>query len=400
MKFLIFALAIIFSSCGSFHDSESQDATTPHANIPDASNSGPATLPQEPLKEFPKFIFEETGDEIGAELIDLQQLPDGRWLVASRAGDFFLLSESFQIIDTAFLTGVDLANDFGLQNIEVAPDFGTSGDIFVYYTPGFPDPSPPCDGVRCARLDKVELDLTIGIEIAGRSKVLDVPAVGTHIAHYGGGMAFLGEDLYLATGDGGSSVLVPNDPQADDSLLGKLLRILPSGAVEIYAKGLRNPFTMTAGNGGLLIANVGAKAYEEINFAEGPGLNFGWPLNEGPSDLPGITGPIHGYPFADDAFIAQDPQGEPNPAKTVIAGIFYQGPGYGGALERSLLYNEFFAGWVRALQFDFSGGIVADRHVAHFSWITAMKAGTDGNIYAVSLYGSTRVLKLKLITTE
>lgn len=253
--------------------------------------------PEAPGEEFPKFIFEEVSDGVGSELIDLQQLPDGRWLVASRAGELFLLTEELRVIDDARIDGVDVANDFGLQNIELSPDFSNTGEVYVYFTPGFPDPSPPCDVRRCARLEKMELELGAEIQIRLREKVLDVPGVTTQIGHYGGGMAFLGKDLFLATGDGGTSLIAPGDPQDDGSLLGKLLRLGPSGSVEVYAKGLRNPFTMTTGAGGFFIANVGAKTFEEINYAKQPGLNFGWPWNEGPPTPPASPAPSTDMPF-------------------------------------------------------------------------------------------------------
>jgi len=390
LKFLFFVWGIFASACG--------QQIAGFEDPPDFNSEAEADAEAEseaPGEEFPKFIFEEAGEVVGSELIDLQQLPDGRWLVASRAGELFLLTEELLVIDEARIDGVDVANDFGLQNIELSPDFSNTGEVYVYFTPGFPDPSPPCDVRRCARLEKLELELGAEIEIRRREKVLDVPGVTTQIGHYGGGMAFLGKDLFLATGDGGTSLIAPGDPQDDGSLLGKLLRLDPSGSVEVYAKGLRNPFTMTGGNGGLFIANVGAKTFEEINFTKQAGLNFGWPWNEGPTDAPGITGPIHGYAFQDTSFIDQDPEGEPVDAKTVIAGVFYQGPAYRGALNHSLLYGEFFAGWVRALQFDLSGEIVHDRHVAHFTGITAMKVGKDGAVYAVSLFGSPHILRLR-----
>lgn len=390
IKFLFFVGAVFAAACG--------HQTAGFVDPPDFDSEAEADAeaePEAPGKEFPKFIFEEAGDWLGPELIDLQQLPDGRWLVASRAGELFLLTEDFRVLDDARIDGLDAANDSGLQNIEIAPDFADSGEVYVYFTPGLPDPSPPCDVLRCARLEKLELELGAEIEIERREKVLDVPGVTAQIGHYGGAMAFLGKDLFLATGDGGTSLIAPGDPQDDGSPLGKLLRLGPSGNVEVYAKGLRNPFTMTAGNGGLFIANVGAKTFEEINFAKRPGLNFGWPWNEGPTDAPGITGPIHGYAFQDTSFIDQDPEGMPVDPKTVIAGVFYQGQAYDGALDRSLLYGEFFAGWVRALQFDLSGEIANDRHLAHFTGITAMKAGRDGAVYAVSLFGSPRILRLR-----
>jgi hypothetical protein len=108
-------------------------------------------------------------------------------------------------------------------------------------------------------------------------------------------------------------------------LLGKLLRINPTptgpqpytipadnpyvnggGRPEIWAYGLRNPwkFAFDAGDGALLIGDVGQGAWEEIDrVAAGtrPPLNFGWPKREGKhkyrsDDASGTVEPILEYP--------------------------------------------------------------------------------------------------------
>ena len=79
--------------------------------------------------------------------------------------------------------------------------------------------------------------------------------------HNGGQLQFLGNLLFLGTGDGGSGGDPPDNAQNKDVLLGKLLRIDPRasggepysvpadnpfvgkpGRDEIYSYGLRNPF--------------------------------------------------------------------------------------------------------------------------------------------------------------
>jgi hypothetical protein len=153
--------------------------------------------------------------------------------------------------------------------------------------------------------------------------------------HKGGSLRF-GPDghLYLGTGDGGGA----DDPdcvsQNLNSLLGKILRLdvrsldstgsytIPpqnpfvgqAGARgEIFALGLRNPwrFGFDSHSGGLLIADVGEAAREEVSWLHlGPGgTNFGWPQMEGtlcngnascPPATPGcwspaLRPPVHEY---------------------------------------------------------------------------------------------------------
>lgn len=69
--------------------------------------------------------------------------------------------------------------------------------------------------------------------------------------HNGGQMQFLGDLLYLGTGDGGSGGDPPNNAQNRESLLGKLLRIdpRPSGG-RPYSIPASNPFVGKPDPGG------------------------------------------------------------------------------------------------------------------------------------------------------
>src|SRR6185436_4799294 len=175
--------------------------------------------------------------------------------------------------------------------------------------------------------------------LIGENKKTGIPIL--HQSHSGGQMVF-GRDgsLLVATGDGASYQIfdcgdtalagytymmqalqdtIIRDKenvgsfrcQLIDCLNGKILRIDPatgnglpsnpyydaanprSAKSRVWDLGLRNPFRMsirpgtgstdmTAGNPGVLfIGDVGMEAYEDLNVATGPGLNFGWPLFEG-----------------------------------------------------------------------------------------------------------------------
>jgi PKD repeat protein len=92
-----------------------------------------------------------------------------------------------------------------------------------------------------------------------------------------------------ATGDG-----VPGNPFFDP-------QAPRSAQSRVWALGLRNPFRMTLrpGTGSLdpadgdpgvfYIGDVGGGQWEEINVADGPGMNFGWPLYEGMDLHPGFS---------------------------------------------------------------------------------------------------------------
>src|SRR5205807_4674975 len=123
-----------------------------------------------------------------------------------------------------------------------------------------------------------------------------------------GGQLQFGPDgfLWMATGDGGGSGDQPGNAQNDASMLGKLIRLDPSpgGSVQVWAKGLRNPwrFSFDATTGDLYIGDVGQNSREEVDMrpaGSGPGANFGWNACEGdlayPSGDPCPSNPVPGY---------------------------------------------------------------------------------------------------------
>ena len=121
--------------------------------------------------------------------------------------------------------------------------------------------------------------------------------------HNGGMMAF-GADgmLYVALGDSGSANDPPDNAQNRDSLLGKVLRIDPTGTnagaygippdnpfvgvagtrPEIWALGFRNPwrFSFDRGSGQLWLGDVGQANREEVDVVVRGG-NFGWRVFKG-----------------------------------------------------------------------------------------------------------------------
>lgn len=112
--------------------------------------------------------------------------------------------------------------------------------------------------------------------------------------------------LYIGVGDGGYEGDPYDWAQSGESMFGKLLRIdvdcanppcIPPDNPfadpgppfdEIWAMGLRNPFRFSfdRANGDLYIADVGAAAWEEVNYQLGAsqgGENYGWRRMEGHS---------------------------------------------------------------------------------------------------------------------
>ena len=235
-------------------------------------------------------------------------------------------------------------------------------------------------------------------------KILEVshPVNGNH---NGGAIVFGPNDgyLYIALGDGGGG----NDPndngQNKNALLGKILRIdvngddfpadsgrnyaIPddnpfvgkSGADEVWAYGLRNPWRIAFDeNGDLYIADVGQSAREEIDFqpaASKGGENYGWDRAEGSlgNPPPGSVLPIFEYGR--------------NLGTVVTGGEVYRGEG--PALVGAYFFADFDSGRVWTLRNDKATErttqIVGPE--TPLESISSFGRDGNGNLYAVSLGG-------------
>lgn len=228
-------------------------------------------------------------------------------------------------LDIRDLVGYD-GGERGLLSIAFPPDYHSSGRLYVYYT----------DNNGDIRVDEFRRRGATRAARGSRRTVIEIPHP-VNANHNGGQLRFLGNLLYLGTGDGGSAGDPPNNAQNTDSLLGKLLRIDPRpsggrpysvpadnpfvgtpGRDEIYSYGLRNPFrfsfdTVTANQPRIAIADVGQNRFEELDYttvAAARGANFGWDAfegfapyteeNSGTHDPGGTTKPILAYSHSRD----------------------------------------------------------------------------------------------------
>ncbi|MGW6404614.1 PQQ-dependent sugar dehydrogenase [Streptomyces sp. NPDC055134] len=222
--------------------------------------------------------------------------------------------------------------------------------------------------------------------------------------HNGGDIKF-GPDgyLYVAFGDGGSG----GDPQGNgqrlDTLLGKLLRIDPSGGEpyavpadnpfvddpdakdEIWSYGLRNPwrFSFDSGTGDLLIGDVGQSDWEEIDWASADsegGENYGWASMEGTHPFRGGTEPANHVPPVHE----YDRNGL---GCSVTGGYVYRGNAIPD-LQGQYLYSDYCDGTVRGLTIE-NGKVTgqSDLGVNGGEVISFVQDG-DGELYVLDLGGS------------
>jgi glucose/arabinose dehydrogenase len=216
---------------------------------------------------------------------------------------------------------VSTSGEQGLLGLAFDPNYGTVGSagyrrFFVDYI----DAATQDSVVASYRANSTGLLADAG----SRVEVLRVDQPTGFTNHKAGWLGFKPGDannLYIATGDGGSSNDPSNNAQNRNSLLGKMLRVdinrddfadpnLNYGVPldnpyfgqagvrgEIFAYGLRNPWRNSFDrlSGDLWLGDVGQGALEEVDRiagTSGGGQNFGWRVREGTIATPGVGGPL------------------------------------------------------------------------------------------------------------
>jgi glucose/arabinose dehydrogenase len=291
-----------------------------------------------------------------------------RLFVVQRAGQI-LQVENGSITEFADLRSVVncCSGEQGLLSIALAPDFDTSGRLFVDYTGKEPEPEIHVAELRASGQTASASTLR---------NLLSIPHP-KQSNHYGGQLQFGPEGLlFISTGDGGGSNDQEHNAQNLSSLLGKILRIgiEPSGALAftvpsgnpfarnpnlneqlVFAYGLRNPyrFSFDRLSHDLVIGDVGQSAREEVDWAPaasglGAGADYGWNCREGrllgpPTPDPQCATPPPGG-FVEPAFDYPHVNG----AVAIIGGYVSRDPSL-PELNGRYVYGDFGNGAIRSL---------------------------------------------------
>ncbi|WNG88451.1 PQQ-dependent sugar dehydrogenase [Mycobacterium sp. ITM-2016-00317] len=233
--------------------------------------------------------------------VDFRFLPDGRILVAEKAGAIRVVENGVLRPDPLITLAVRTETERGIGGLAVDPAFATNGRLYVAY-------------VAAGTTKNTLSRLVVTGNTAAVDKVLVESSLTAAPNHHGGALGF-GPDgaLYWGVGDNATGA----NAQNPGNIHGKILRLTTDGGVPadnpvingsrtlVYAYGLRNPFRLTfTPTGELLVADVGASAFEEVNRVTAGG-NYGWPSSEGPctSGCAGKTDPIFAYPRGGGAAI-------------------------------------------------------------------------------------------------
>jgi glucose/arabinose dehydrogenase len=290
-------------------------------------------LALEPAHALAQLRAERVAGGFSLPLAFVQDPSDSRVQVVVQQGGRIRVLVSGAIQSTDYLdlrSVVRSGGEQGLLGLAFAPDYATSGRVFVNFTNLSGD--TVVARFKRSSTNPLQADASTRFDLRwpDGQRFITQPFDN----HQGGNLVF-GPDgfLYIGMGDGGSG----NDPghraQNPGTLLGKMLRIdvrvpdsdpegydVPSsnpfvgqGGVlgEIWSFGLRNPWRYSfdspqrGGTGALVIGDVGQNAWEEIDYepAGRGGRNYGWRNREGAhnhvTSLPPFSqpliDPIHEY---------------------------------------------------------------------------------------------------------
>ncbi len=243
--------------------------------------------------------------------------PDGRVFFTEILGQIRLWDPETDAISTALDLPVYAGGEDGLTSLVLAPDFATTGHMYVYYSP------PGTEEINRVSRFTVEGNTVVR---DSEVEIIDIPASRREEPGHTGGYLEFGPNgnLYIGVGDDTnpfqSSGYSPIDERSGrdlfdaqktsantNDLRGKILRIhpeadgtytVPEGNMfapgtektlpEIYAMGFRNPFRFSiASDGTLYMADYGPDSGEddvnrgpaglvEWNVITEPGF-YGWP---------------------------------------------------------------------------------------------------------------------------
>jgi hypothetical protein len=217
-----------------------------------------------------------------------------RLFVVEKAGRIRLLLNGRKLTTPFLDIAAEVApgNEPGLLSMAFSPGYARNGLFYIYYA-GTDRHTHLLEFHRSAS-NPNQADRTSRREVLS----FEHPS-GEHF----GGLLLFGRDekLYLSTGDGGLHEWQDkmraqrlNDPN------GKILRVNPTtGATQVVARGLRNPwrYTIDPKTGDLYVGDAGEFVRESIKYAPAAqiqGTNFGWPCYEG--NLPSTKFPARMCP--------------------------------------------------------------------------------------------------------
>lgn len=321
-------------------------------------------------------------------------LPDGRMLVTQRSGELRYVELDGTV--SAPIAGTPepyVKSQGGLFDVLLAPDFESSGKIYLSLAAGTPQNNST--QVVSATLNGMALtDQRVIFEVAFKK---DTPV------HYGGRMIWDATGhLLLTTGDGFNFREQAQDPA---NQMGKIIRMTANGDVPddqplstpanadpyVYSYGHRNPqgLAIDPATGRIYEQEHGPRGGDEINLIE-PGRNYGWPMVSFGLDYSGaLISPFTQYPGITDPLLHWTPSIAASGLAVYRGSAFPDWQGdllAGGLVEKSLR------------RVDMQNGAVVGQEILLQELeerIRDVRVGPDGLIYVLTDSATGKLLRLR-----
>ncbi|MFM7273982.1 MAG: PQQ-dependent sugar dehydrogenase [Gammaproteobacteria bacterium] len=265
-------------------------ATPLHAEAPNAPSQSPAFPGQTRAPEQPSGVSLDV--QTVAQGLDepwgLAFLPSGEMLVTERTGRLRIVSGAGELsAPLAGIPEVDDRNQGGLLDVAIDPDFANNAWVYLSYS------EPRSRGSNSTSVLRGRLARDGAARLEGVERIYRQEPAVKATGHFGSRLVFAPDGmLFITQGDrqtGGGRALV----QRPDTLIGKIIRIRPDGAVppdnpfvgreghrpEAWSTGHRNvqAAAINPASGELWEVEHGTRGGDELNIAR-KGLNYGWPV--------------------------------------------------------------------------------------------------------------------------
>jgi glucose/arabinose dehydrogenase len=220
-------------------------------------------------------------------------------LITERKGHLRLWQENGAVREVDGVPAVAYAGQGGLGDVKPAPDFATSGIVYLSWA------EPGAGETRGAALGRARLVLEGAPRLEGLQVIWRQQPKVSGAGHYSHRIAFSPDGKYLFLASGERQKFTP--AQDMNVNLGKIVRLLPDGtpapgnpfaarggiAAQIWTLGHRNVLGLKFDDTGHLWAlEHGPRGGDELNLVK-PGQNYGWPVVSNGDNYDGKPIPRH-----------------------------------------------------------------------------------------------------------